>query len=91
MQLHNMSYIMIKAIHESNHSSLPILFNISLNHSKFYFLKVIIDTFCTLTQNLQPLIEFSIIVVRHKYSPHKGFHLIPSINLPLITPHFFTN
>ena len=78
---------MIKVIHESSHSNVPILLNISLNHSKFDLLEVLINTLCTLTQTLQQLIQFFIVVARHKYPPHNGFHLIPSINLPLIIPY----
>jgi len=83
MQHHNMSYIMIKAIHESIHSSLPILLNISLNHSKCHLNKVLINTICTLIQILQPYIQFYIIMARHKSSFQKGFHLILSINYQL--------
>jgi len=81
-----MSSITIKAIHESSHSSIPILLNISLNHSKFYLIEVLINTLYTLTQTLHSLIQVSIIVARHKSPPHKEFYLIPSINPPLIIP-----
>ena len=82
-----MRNIMIKAINESIHSGLPILLNISLNYSKFHLLEVLINTLCTLTQTLQPLIQFSIIVAWNKSPPYNGFYLISSINLPLIIPH----
>ena len=79
-----MSSITIKAIHKSSHSSLAILLNISLNHSKFYLLEVLINTLYTLTQTLQLLIQVSVIMVRHKSPPHKEFYLITSINPALI-------
>jgi hypothetical protein len=74
---------MIKVIHKSSHNSIPVLLNISSNYSKFHFLELFINTLCILTQTLQNLIRFSI-MPRHKSLSYKGFHLIPSINLPFI-------
>jgi hypothetical protein len=79
IQLHNISYIMIKGIHESSRSILHIVLNISSSYNKFHLLEILINTLYTLTQTLQPLIQFFRIMSRHKSPSYKGFYLIPSV------------